>query len=204
MDGSRFEDFTRRFSALRSRRSMLRLAASGLLAVVVGQRRSENVSAAVCPVRIPNPDQIPSSNGCGTTSFPVSGIAGGVDLTPACNNHDLCYNTCNQTKNDCDQTFLSEMRVLCAATNPTGTNRDDCNGVADVYYRAVVSLGGSAYEGAQAAACICCNHDEVACGDVCCAAAHCHGLPGQRICCDRSSRSHARPSPSASMTARRE
>src|SRR4051794_39887863 len=98
MDGSRFDRVTRLLGSSRSRRDLIKIAAGGVVAAVVGTRRAEIASAAVCTNRVPNPNHTPSANGCGTAGAPVSGVFGSVDVTPACNNHDICYDTCNSTK----------------------------------------------------------------------------------------------------------
>lgn len=168
MDGSRFDDLTRVFGASRSRRHALKLAAVSVLALAAGRRRTDIASAAICPNRVPNPDHVPSSNGCGTASFPVSGQIGKVDVTPACNNHDRCYDTCNKAKDDCDTAFKNELQAICAAGNPNGSKAlTDCVQTADVYYRAVAAFGDQPYEAAQNSACICCRPAETVCGGRC-------------------------------------
>lgn len=168
MDGSRFDDLTRVLGGSRSRRHALKLAAAGAFAVATGQRQSKIASATICPNRVPNPSHVPSFNGCGTASFPVSGQIGNVNVTPACHNHDRCYDTCNKVKDNCDTTFKDEMLAICAAGNPKdSTALADCIQTADVYYRAVAAFGDQPYEAAQNAACLCCHPAETVCGGRC-------------------------------------
>ncbi len=125
----------------------------------------------LCPNRVPHPGHTPSFNGCG----PENGFARylipnrigplrNVDFTPACNNHDICYDTCNSDKSVCDANFFNDLSAQCAAAYP-GTSwyqtymRTVCISVdARLYYLAVsrTATGRNAYEDAQKQACDCC------------------------------------------------
>ncbi len=177
MDGRRFDEMTRSLSGPASRRSVIGMIAGGFTALAVGSRRTQRAEAAgICAQRVPNPAHAPSSNGCGTASFPATGIIGAVDVTPACNHHDLCYDTCGRVKHDCDETFNRELRAICDAGNPKDSPaRNDCYNATNVYYRAVKFLGTAAFDAAQQAACRCCMADQAACGAVCCPAGRCFG-----------------------------
>jgi hypothetical protein len=174
MDGNRFDDLARILSITHSRRRVLSVLAGGAVATVTNVILPRRVSADVCKERVPNPDFHPQPNGCGS-SFPVPSTFGNVDITPACNSHDACYDTCKSSRHACDASFLADMKKRCSQGNtPGSTALTNCLGAADLYYRVVSSAGGSAYDQAQQNACICCNANERACGGVCCATGLCH------------------------------
>jgi hypothetical protein len=177
MDARRFDDMTRSFGHAASRRSVIRWAAAGTLTTFIGASPIGRISAdAACMNRVPNPDHVPSSNGCGTASAPVTGMAGSVDITPACNRHDLCYDSCNRIKIECDETFNDQMRAICKAGHPKESQAlTDCYDETNVYYRAVKFFGTAAFDAAQESACLCCPAEQVACGSVCCPAGMCFG-----------------------------
>lgn len=99
-----------------------------------------------------------------------------VDFTPACDSHDICYCTCNRTKESCDIDFLSRLQGLC--TEEYGmlivpfTARDRavvaymkaklelCLKLAKKYSDAVVRWGANSYKQGQNESCTCCcpNH----------------------------------------------
>ncbi len=139
----------------------------------------------LCPNRVPHPGHTPSFNGCGPENGFVKylipnriGPFRNVDFTPACNNHDICYDTCNSVKSVCDTNFFNDLSAQCAAAYP-GTSwyqtymRTACINVdARIFYLAVsqTPTGRAAYEDAQKGACDCCPVCENCDGpnDMCC------------------------------------
>jgi hypothetical protein len=124
---------------------------------------------ALCPDRVPHPGHVPSSNGCGPAQGFIRyiipnkiGPDRNVDFTPACNHHDICYDTCNSVKSACDQAFLADMRAACSEAYPghgffDRYMRSVCGADAYLYYTAVARGGAEAYEEAQKEACDCCT-----------------------------------------------
>ena len=127
-----------------------------------------------CPKneRRARPGYKPTFNGCGDihTRWIVPQYAQiwvGAYFTPACNNHDICYGTCNSNKQDCDLILEAQLRVACVEWwDSLGWNKynpialalfDACYAEAKVYWEAVNVAGQSAYNAAQSEACICCN-----------------------------------------------
>lgn len=167
MDARRFDDVTRSLAQPLPRRRVFGLMAAGLAGIAMPALAPARASAAPCPVRVPYPDHIPSSNGCGSAGFDVPDFYGNADFSIACNGHDLCYDTCNSNKARCDREFLDGLRRACAdAYAVDSRNYRRCSGAASVYHQGVRSGGGPAYEAAQANACICCASG--VCGAVCC------------------------------------
>jgi RHS repeat-associated protein len=72
-----------------------------------------------CPKsqRRPKPGYKPTFNGCGDIHtrwiVPQYALLWTGYFTPACNNHDICYGTCNSNKQDCDLILESQLRVAC-------------------------------------------------------------------------------------------
>lgn len=77
----------------------------------------------------------------------------------ACNHHDVCYQTMNSDKANCDDTMHSEMLATCELAYPAGSCTDttlectnfalqkaSCTGFAKTYYEALGSLGGNAFD----------------------------------------------------------
>lgn len=64
-----------------------------------------------------------------------------------CNNHDICYETCNNVRATCDKTFKDCMRNSCKNWS--------CKLVADSFYGAVQAFGCPSYLIKQKRACLC-------------------------------------------------
>jgi len=110
--------------------------------------------------RVDDPDHEPTANGCGPAGGPQvpdnpAGCVGTSFLGP-CNNHDICYGTCNSNKATCDHDFLNEMLDICSSG---ACSVYGCVPAAIAYYTAVSDHGQDAYESAQLYACACsrCN-----------------------------------------------
>lgn len=77
---------------------------------------------------------------------------GSANFKPTCDAHDLCYSDFSTTDRiDCDKTFLQGLLAECSRVY-TGIKRSTCNVVANTYYTAVRTVGGSFYEGQGSAA----------------------------------------------------
>jgi RHS repeat-associated protein len=104
-----------------------------------------------CRTNQPDPTYVPKPNGCTIVGSPF----GGYSFTSACNNHDICYSTCNVAKNVCDDRFLQEMMRICSAgRRRVGFfNWLSCQVAAREYFAAVQLVGERFYQAAQDAAC---------------------------------------------------
>lgn len=81
----------------------------------------------------------PLANGCGAkgkTKFPAGGPGGIWTFTPACDNHDVCYGTCGNSKSSCDRAFLRDMRSACRSFYGTFTWYEKLNPIALLLRRA--------------------------------------------------------------------
>jgi hypothetical protein len=212
MDPLRFDRLTRALVgsapvapslAARSRRQVLRGVVAGVVSTVAVARTSRRVAAALCPHRIPRPGYRPSVNGCGPSGFgwTVPDSFGRANFTPACNQHDRCYGTCNSNRRVCDNQLRRQMKRECNQVfgredGPENFRRLKCLDRADFFYSKVNRHGQSAYEAAQEEACICCDPTRK-CGTQCCPPGYeccnnvCrlssigpwHGCPGTNFCC---------------------
>jgi hypothetical protein len=117
--------------------------------------------------RSPRVPHTPRTNGCGPEGLPVSFPQGylSADYVPACNAHDVCYETCNADKSQCDKQFRNSLEDVClqAYPRPTGDLDDQrdrrgvCLARAYAYANAVKNFGQKAYDEAQKVACECCS-----------------------------------------------
>jgi hypothetical protein len=127
-------------------------------------------------------------NGCGPQKFTnliESGVIpqgyGDADFgnggctapqTCGCNQHDVCYGTCNSNKSTCDSNFLQDMLKECHKKYPATKNDGCADGLcfasidrlgmcrsrARLYWKLVSgSAGQTPYEDAQKEACECCE-----------------------------------------------
>jgi hypothetical protein len=122
-----------------------------------------------CPRRVARAGHTPSANGC--TGVPENPNQCGPAFTPACNNHDICFDTCRNPKATCDGNFRTDLIALCNTIPPDRTTtvlvgegmpveincRADCLGNASTYAGVVGAMPAFAfYNPAQKNACQCC------------------------------------------------
>lgn len=98
----------------------------------------------------------PTFNGCGVPGFQVESKYG---MTDCCNQHDICYHTCQTGKDQkkgqeiCDTQFEKCMLARCATL--AGQDRNGCEGEANMMSSGVRMFGCAAYESSQSEACSC-------------------------------------------------
>jgi hypothetical protein len=138
---------------------------------------------AACPAegkcRRTRANYAPKSNGCGpeflTVVIKVGVIPQGHglgDFTDMCNQHDICYGTCNSNKKSCDDKFRKDLFAECSSKyhpnpkercggDPTCVTSADelsvCNRLARGYADLVKDKGQGAFDTAQKEACECCS-----------------------------------------------
>ena len=105
--------------------------------------------------RNPRPGHVPVPNGCGSTySWWI--VPDGL-FTDCCNEHDICYASCNCDKTICDDKFLNCMFLTCEAkcwvTLLPLQCLNACRSQAVTYHGFVHWFGGWAYSDAQNEAC---------------------------------------------------
>ncbi|RWS19531.1 group XIIA secretory phospholipase A2-like protein [Leptotrombidium deliense] len=52
--------------------------------------------------KVSKPNKIPTFNGCGSDKFDIPRIYTFKEATECCNTHDICYASCNSTREQCD------------------------------------------------------------------------------------------------------
>ncbi|GAB6028467.1 Phospholipase A2, group XIIA [Chamberlinius hualienensis] len=105
-----------------------------------------------------NPRYKRHTNGCGSL-----GVKWEMDLLPVeqlstcCDKHDYCYDTCNQTKDDCDKKFKRCLYKICEMNKNIidASSMNKCKGAAKFMYTGTLALGCTAYKNAQNKACLC-------------------------------------------------
>lgn len=80
-------------------------------------------------------------------------------FTRCCDLHDICYDTCNNDRNQCDEDFKSCLDNECLLTGLGNRlpkeQLDSCQSSADLMYSGTYALGCMAYKEAQRNACLC-------------------------------------------------
>ena len=92
-------------------------------------------------------------NGCGSTSYGFQAVNdAGTYLTgfgDMCNNHDLCYSSCGETQQTCDDEFRAMMYSKCNRDHDTIPGKEGCKKVSDGMYKIVEKLGGDIFDDSQ-------------------------------------------------------
>eukprot|EP01088_Endostelium_zonatum_P002224 TRINITY_DN12727_c0_g1_i1.p1 TRINITY_DN12727_c0_g1~~TRINITY_DN12727_c0_g1_i1.p1 ORF type:complete len:156 (+),score=26.64 TRINITY_DN12727_c0_g1_i1:23-469(+) len=135
-----------------------------LLVVLVSVVNSQQNCKFTCPsgkTKVPNPDHVPTSNGCGAGGLLVS--AGKYDFTDCCNEHDICYDTCDRDRNECDKLFGKCLAKYCKQSlTPEGgkgevskEEKKACLNSAQLFQQGSSLFGCGTYKASQANACLC-------------------------------------------------
>ena len=118
-----------------------------------------------CPkgkTKIPNPNHVPTSNGCGAGGLLVS--VDKYNFTACCDIHDICYDTCNNERNDCDKAFgeclIKYCRESLAPTEGskgkvTKEEKRSCKDAANLFQQGSSLFGCGTYKASQTNACSC-------------------------------------------------
>ncbi|KAJ6668818.1 hypothetical protein lerEdw1_012303 [Lerista edwardsae] len=102
-------------------------------------------------------------NGCGSPLFGVQFDIGIPSMTKCCNQHDRCYDTCGNKKNDCDEQFQYCLSKICRNVQKTlgiSENVQACESTVQLLFDAVIHLGCKPYLDSQRAACMCQYEDK--------------------------------------------
>lgn len=80
-----------------------------------------------------------------------------AELTSCCDEHDLCYDTCNREKEKCDYTFKSCLYSICDKYKKSVGPElfSACKVAAKGMFTGTVALGCKAYKDSQERACYC-------------------------------------------------
>lgn len=97
-------------------------------------------------------------NGCGSPVFGFHFDMGIPSMTRCCNQHDRCYDTCGNLKNDCDEQFQNCLSKICRDVQKTlgiSESVQACETTVALLFDAVIHLGCKPYMESQRASCIC-------------------------------------------------
>ncbi|XP_018563840.1 group XIIA secretory phospholipase A2 [Anoplophora glabripennis] len=107
----------------------------------------------------PNKSHKPSADGCGSFGLKVNTNYLPIgEMTKCCDDHDICYDTCNSNKELCDVEFKRCLYKYCDTYKDTvaGSNIiKACKGTAKMLFTGTLTLGCRAYLDAQKKACWC-------------------------------------------------
>ncbi|MCO6438982.1 MAG: hypothetical protein J5J06_17960 [Phycisphaerae bacterium] len=79
---------------------------------------------------------------------------GTVCFTQACDQHDICYSTCDTSKRECDQAFFEDMIRTCSLSIPVSSSEfAACRWTALIYWLAVDRLGLDAFNETRRGVC---------------------------------------------------
>lgn len=102
---------------------------------------------------------VPSSDGCGSMGMKID-----TDYLPApemahcCDDHDICYDTCNSDKELCDLDFKRCLYKYCDTFEKGATGElliKGCKAAAKMLFTGTMTLGCKSYLDAQQRACFC-------------------------------------------------
>ena len=136
----------------------------------------ETAGSDLCAYRCPGakkpfsrPGYKPGYNGCGAAGEgPLAKtVRKYLSRVPSlfvqcCNNHDLCYGTCNESRKQCDAKFnvclksaVSRFLKLPMTARTLAQGTCIALGLDNVFYTAVAVMGCPAFKAAQKNACVC-------------------------------------------------
>ncbi|XP_026703876.1 group XIIA secretory phospholipase A2 isoform X2 [Athene cunicularia] len=103
------------------------------------------------------------TNGVCVGGFSSQFDIGIPSMTKCCNQHDRCYDTCGNKKNDCDEQFQSCLSKICRDVQKTlgiSESVQACESTVQLLFDAVIHLGCKPYLDSQRAACMCHYEDK--------------------------------------------
>ncbi|CAG2061347.1 unnamed protein product [Timema podura] len=79
------------------------------------------------------------------------------EMTKCCDEHDICYDTCNQAKEHCDYEFKNCLYKICDKYEKTvgETVVKTCKAAAKMLFTGTITLGCKSYLDSQKQACYC-------------------------------------------------
>jgi hypothetical protein len=112
------------------------------------------ITLSDCPNRAqlipPNPNGCSTPTGNNPCGQPCS------SFLDACNQHDICYQTCGSDKTSCDGAFQGNMLMQCGTCSPDTNLVACCVSWANIYAVAVTLVGDPSYQSDQINFCKCC------------------------------------------------
>ncbi|XP_055856506.1 group XIIA secretory phospholipase A2 [Episyrphus balteatus] len=101
----------------------------------------------------------PSSDGCGSLGLSISTeYLPAAEMGACCNEHDICYDTCNSDKELCDLDFKRCLYRHCETYDKTIASDiviKSCKGAAKMLFTGTLTLGCKSFLDAQKRTCYC-------------------------------------------------
>ena len=107
-----------------------------------------------------NPSYTAGGGGCGSYGIDIDAPFG---ANSCCEQHDICYHTCTQSKESCDDAFDTCLENSC--DDEDDLEKVACRAQGELFYRAVMALGCGAYKDDQEEACQCSDGSSVVFAD---------------------------------------
>lgn len=110
---------------------------------------------------VPKPNRYyqPSANGCGSLGLNINTeYLPAVEMENCCNEHDICYDTCNKDKELCDIEFKRCLYNYCDTHEKTAVGSivaKSCKAAAKMLFTGTITLGCKSYLDTQERACYC-------------------------------------------------
>lgn len=107
-----------------------------------------------------NKFHLPSKDGCGSLGIGISTeYLPAAEMATCCDDHDICYDTCNKDKELCDLDFKRCLYSYCDKYEKSTVGGEimvkGCKSAAKMLFTATNTLGCKPYLNAQAKACYC-------------------------------------------------
>ncbi|XP_012252841.2 group XIIA secretory phospholipase A2 [Athalia rosae] len=105
----------------------------------------------------PNWNHKPKSNGCGAMGLEqFQEFFTNDEIKICCDNHDICYDTCNSDKEKCDLDFKRCLYKYCDTLESTSINvMRACRAAAKLYFAGTTTFGCKSFLDSQKQACYC-------------------------------------------------
>ncbi|CAG0880232.1 unnamed protein product [Cyprideis torosa] len=106
----------------------------------------------------PRKGHVPSANGCGTFGYQLADSQLPIpEFSICCDNHDHCYDTCGNDKDECDLYFKKCLYDVCRSKkkNQNLLEQKGCKAGAKFLYTSTLAVGCAAFLAAQEDACVC-------------------------------------------------
>jgi len=99
----------------------------------------------------------PVPNGCGVPGIEISEYVSVKDMKQCCDQHDICYGTCNKDKEECDLFFKKCLYKICDRLKDKipDVALTGCKSTAKVLFSGTMMFGCKFYKTAQEEACYC-------------------------------------------------
>lgn len=118
---------------------------------------SHNLLSDVRPVQ--NKLYTPTANGCGSLGLHINTeYLPAVEMENCCNEHDICYDTCNSNKDLCDLDFKRCLYKYCETIEKSIGSEyliTGCKAAAKVLFTGTLTLGCKSYLDSQKRSCYC-------------------------------------------------